>query len=88
MLAALFSILGYGMMFWALFLVSLIILDLILIVPNRKNLKTRLLIEWLIISSPFIYWTVKYHEWIFVTAVIAFFISQQLREKRIIEKQA
>ncbi|WP_295717403.1 hypothetical protein [Mucilaginibacter sp.] len=86
--AALFSVLGYGMMFWALFLVSLIILDLILIVPNRKNLKTRLLIEWLIISSPFIYWTVKYHEWIFVTAVIAFFISQQLREKRIIEKQA
>jgi hypothetical protein len=77
MLAALFSVLGYGMMFWALFIVSLAILDLILIIPNRKNLKTRLLIEWLIISAPFIYWTVKYHEWIFVAAVIAFFISHK-----------
>ncbi len=88
MLAALFSVLGYGMMFWALFIVSLVIMDLILIIPNRKNLKIRLLIEWIIISSPFIYWTVKYHEWIFVAAVIAFFISQQLREKRIMVKQA
>jgi hypothetical protein len=82
-LAALFLILAYGMMFWALFIILLIILDLILIVSNRKNLKTKLVIEWLLISSPFIYWAVKYHEWIFVAAIIAFFISQQLRARYI-----
>jgi hypothetical protein len=83
MLAALFSVCGYGMMFWALFIVLMVVLDLIIILPNRKNLKRKLIIEWLIISSPFIYWTVKYHEWIFVAAIIAFFITQQLREKLI-----
>jgi hypothetical protein len=85
-LAALFSVCGFGMMFWALFIISLVILDLIFIVPGRNNLKMKLIIEWLIISSPFIYWTVKYHEWIFAAAMIAFFITQLLREKRIIGK--
>jgi hypothetical protein len=83
MLAALFGVIGYGMMFWGLLIIALIILDLILIVPNPKNLKTKLLAEWLIISIPFIYWTVKYHEWIFAVAIITFLITQLLREKYI-----
>jgi len=70
--AALFSVFGYGMLFWILFIVSLVIFDLILIVPKRKNLKTKLMTEWLIISCPFIYWAVKYHEWVIITAIIAF----------------
>jgi hypothetical protein len=82
-IAALFLVCGFGMMFWALFIVSLVVLDLIIIVPNRNNLKKRLLIEWLIISSPFTYWAIKYHEWIFITAIVAFFITQLLRKKRI-----
>ncbi|SDP75213.1 hypothetical protein SAMN05428975_2512 [Mucilaginibacter sp. OK268] len=82
-IAALFLVCGFGMMFWALFIVSLVILDLIIIIPNRNNLKTRLIIEWLIISSPCTYLTIKYHEWMFVAAIIAFFITQLLREKRI-----
>jgi hypothetical protein len=85
-LAALFSVCGFGMMFWALFIASLVLLDLVLIVPDRNNLKTKLMIEWVIISSPFVYWAVKYHEWIFAAAIIAFFITQLLREKRIMEK--
>ena len=82
-LAALFGVIGYGMLFWGLLVIALIILDLILIVPNPKNLKTKLLAEWLIISISFIYWTVKYHEWIFAVAIIAFLITQLLREKYI-----
>jgi hypothetical protein len=38
MLAALFFVLGYGLMIWGLFIVLLVVLDLILIVFNRKNL--------------------------------------------------
>jgi hypothetical protein len=81
--AALILIFGYGMMFWALLIISLVILDLLLIVRNQNNLKAKLLIEWLIISSPFIYWTIRYQEWIFVAAIIALFITQLLREKNI-----
>ncbi|HEY8780228.1 MAG TPA: hypothetical protein VIM16_01330 [Mucilaginibacter sp.] len=82
-LAALFSVLGFGMMAWALFIVALVILDLLLIVTNPNNLIVKLLIEWLIISSPFIYGAVKYSEWIFLAAIIAFLITQLLREKAI-----
>ena len=73
MLAALFLVYGFGMMFWALFIVSLIVLDLLLIVPGINNLKTKLTIEWLVIISPFVYWTVKYHEWIFAGCYNSFF---------------
>jgi len=84
--AALFLVIGYGMMFWAFLIVSLVVLDIILIVSYKKNLKIRLMIEWLIISSPFIYGMIKYHEWIFVVGIVSFFITQLLREKYILKK--
>ena len=83
--AALILVCGYGIMFWGLFVIALVVLDLLLIMRNPNNLKTMLLIEWLIISSPFIYWTIRYKEWIFVAAIIAFLITQLLRENRITE---
>lgn len=82
-LAALMLVCLYGVMFWALFIVLLIVFDLLFIVKTQNNFKSRLLIEWLIISSPFIYWTVRYREWIFLVAIIAFLITQLLREKSI-----
>lgn len=66
-----------------LFVVSLIALDLLVIMRNKNHLKGKLLIEWLVISSPFIYWTIKYKEWIFAVAIVAFLISQLLRERLI-----
>jgi hypothetical protein len=82
----LISICLYGMMFWGLFVVSLIALDLLVIMRNKNHLKEKLVIEWFVISSPFIYWIIKYREWIFVVAIIAFLITQLLRERLI--KQA
>lgn len=82
-LGGLISICLYGMMFWGLFVVSLIALDLLVIMRNKNHLKGKLLIEWLVISSPFIYWTIKYKEWIFAVAIVAFLISQLLRERLI-----
>jgi hypothetical protein len=83
--AALILVVGYGMMFWGMFIIVLIIFDLALL-RSKENLKMKLLIEWLIISCPFIYWTFKYHEWIFIAAIIAFLIAQLLREKKISEE--
>lgn len=84
--AALIVICLYGMMFWGLFVVSLVVLDLLLLVRDQGNLRSKLLLEWAIISSPFVYWSIKYQEWGFLIAVIAFLISQLLREKLILKK--
>ncbi|MBB5649165.1 hypothetical protein [Pedobacter cryoconitis] len=81
--AALILVCGYGMIFWGIFVIALIVLDLLLITRNQNNLKVKLLIEWLIVSSPFIYWTMRYKEWIFLVAIIAFLITQLLRKKHI-----
>jgi hypothetical protein len=58
-------------------------LDLLLFIRSQNNLKAKLVIEWLIISSPFVYWAIRYKEWIFVAAIVALLITQLLREKKI-----
>lgn len=75
----------YGMMFWAGFIITLIILDSVLILPNPKNLKIKLLIEWIVISSPFVYWAIKYPEQrtLYIVAIITFLVTQLIREKLI-----
>jgi hypothetical protein len=83
-LAGLILVCLYGMMFWAILVVSLIILDWLLIRKNDNNLKVKLVIEWFIISSPFIYWTIRYDEWIFLVTVLAFLVTQLLREKLLV----
>ena len=80
---AILSICLYGMMFWALFIILLVVIDLLLIVKNQTSLTLKLLIEWVIISSPFIYWAIRYREGIFVAAIIAFLITQFIRRNRI-----
>jgi hypothetical protein len=86
-LGGLISICLYGMMFWGMFVVSLILLDFLIIMRNRNHLKAKLLIEWLMVSSPFIYWTIKYCEWIFAVAIGAFLISQLIRERLIMQAE-
>jgi hypothetical protein len=72
----------YGILFWTCFVVALVGLDL-LIVRNHKNLVTKLLVEWLVISTPFLYGIVKYYEWVFLVAIMAFLLTQFLRIKAI-----
>ncbi|PWJ57014.1 hypothetical protein CLV98_109123 [Dyadobacter jejuensis] len=81
--AGLILICLYGMIFWGLFIISLIVADLLLIVWSQKLLKQKLLLEWLLVSSPFIYWVIKYQEWISLIGIITFFITQLLRERLI-----
>jgi len=71
----------FGFVFWMFFIALLVILDLLLLVKNRNNLIGKILLEWLLIGSPFIYWGIKYKEWIFIIAVIAFLITQMMRIK-------
>lgn len=77
----------YGLIFWICFLLALVVLDLILIVPNQKNLKLKLLLEWGLISSPLGYSAMLYERqrYIYIVAIITFLITQLLR-KKLIEK--
>lgn len=78
---ALVSVCYYGLIFWILFLLSLLILDVILLFLNLKSLRLKLFLEWLIISTPFVYWSIKYNQWIFIFGIISFLFTQYLREK-------
>lgn len=84
-IAGLILVCLYGIIFWGLFVVSLIILDLLLIVRKQNNLRQKLIIEWIVTSGPFIYWVIRYGEWIFFVAIIAFAITQFCREKLIVK---
>ncbi|MGG7666996.1 hypothetical protein [Dyadobacter sp. BHUBP1] len=84
-IAGLILVCLYGIIFWSLFVASLIILDLLLIVKKQNNIRQKLLIEWIVISGPFTYWGIKYGEWIFLVAIVAFAITQFCREKLLIK---
>lgn len=86
-IASLIGIILYGAMFWAGFLILITILDLVLIIPNPKHLKVKLIIEWIIVSSPFVYWAIKYEEQrtLYFIAIIAFLVTQLMREKYIVK---
>jgi hypothetical protein len=86
-IASLIGLVLYGLIFWIGFILSLTILDFILIIPNQKSLKSKLLVEWLIISSPFIFWAIKYEEQrlLYLLAIVTFLITQLLRLKLILK---
>lgn len=83
LLSSLYSVLGYGFLFWRGFFITIFLMDIVLL--NKRNVNIMLLIEYVIISIPFIYWGFKYNEWIFFVAIIAFLISQYLRKDRILK---
>jgi len=84
LLMALFTIVLYGGIFFIGLLIGMLLLDLILMNHNPQNLRLKLIVEWALISASFTYWLLKYSEWIFLVAIIFFFISQFIREKRIL----
>lgn len=83
--APLILILLYGAIFWALFILLLIIFDLLFIVKNQENLKKKMILETFIIITPYVYWLIVYDEWIFLVAIVTFFITQIYRRKLIVK---
>ena len=82
-LGGLFGIIMYGAIFWVGFAAAMFVLDIALLDKENKDLEVKLFFEWILISSPFIYWLIKYSEWIFLVAILSFLITQYLRSKRI-----
>lgn len=80
-LPALILVVLYGALFWLLFLIMLVLLDIFFVARGRLDLRAKLLIEWVIISLPFVYWAIEYKKWIFIAAMIGFLVTQLLRER-------
>ncbi|KAA3646823.1 MAG: hypothetical protein DWP98_10185 [Bacteroidetes bacterium] len=71
----------YGLIFLGGFYLSIIIMDSIgfFLFPNQT--RRILLIEWLIIIPPFVYWAFQYDYWLWLTLSVSFLITQLIREK-------
>ena len=84
-LSALLLVCLYGMMPWLLFVVLLLSADILLLRNIQRNLKRKLIIEWIIVSAPFFWWIAEYNEWVFLVAITTFLITQLARQKLIIK---
>ena len=81
---ALFAVLLWGLTAWIIFIICVCALDILIISKSvQKNLKRLLILEWLLLSIPFIYFAFKYKIWALLIAVVAFFLSQLVREREI-----
>lgn len=80
-----YAVVGFGMIFWIGFFILITLLDVLLFVFNQQPQYTnyKLVAEWILISSPFIYWLIKYGQWIFLVAILAFAVGQLLRKPHI-----
>ena len=58
LLETVYSLLGYGMLFWLSFFILIGVFDIVLfsLSKEHKFVNQKLAIEWLLISSPFIFW--------------------------------
>ncbi|QHL86835.1 hypothetical protein GU926_05035 [Nibribacter ruber] len=65
------------------FFSALALLDVFCFSFIKNKIKTILLIEWIIIVPIFIYWAFEYEYWLWITLAISFFVTQQLRDKKI-----
>mgnify|MGYP006945861267 CR=1 FL=1 len=85
-IGSLFGILGFGFIFWVLFFLLTIMIDLILPFRNITKLNQNLLIEWFLVSLPFIFWMFKDGMFILLIGIIPYLITQfTLRKKKIVE---
>ncbi len=85
LISALISIFLYGMIFWVGFIITIFILDFILFSRSTKFIYEKLFAEWLIISSPFVYWIFKYEQFFFIVLIIALGITQYIRKNKILK---
>ncbi len=77
----LFFVYGYVIVGWF----YLVIVGMYIVAFSWKNKRTRqtLIIEWIIISAPFIYWAFEFQYWLWIVLSISLLITQMLRLKRI-----
>jgi hypothetical protein len=73
----------YGLVFLIGFYGVILVLDSIGFSLDKLKIRQVLILEWVIISLPFIIWAFEYEYWLWISLSISFLITQLIREKRI-----
>lgn len=77
----LFLFFTYGLIIILSFFLAITILDLVAFHFTKLKVIEILIIEWLLIISPFIYWAFKYEYWLWICLSISFLCTQYIRKK-------
>jgi hypothetical protein len=73
----------YGLLIIFYFYASIIIIDIIAFKWTKLETKQILLIEWIVIIPPFIFWAFKYEYWLWLTLALSFLLTQFYRKRQI-----
>ena len=71
----------YGLMFIVSFYVLITLLDFIAFRFTKFKVVTIMVIEWIIIIPPFIYWAFKEEYWLWLVLISSLFCTQIIRTK-------
>jgi hypothetical protein len=73
----------YGLDILGYFILTILTMDIISFSWTNKWIKETLIIQWIIISTPFIYWAFEYQYWLWITLSISLLITQMIRRNKI-----
>jgi hypothetical protein len=71
----------YGAFIIGYFYLAIVIMDIIGFSWRNFWINETLILEWFIISIPFIYWAFKYDYWLWLTLSGSFLLTQMIRRK-------
>lgn len=73
----LFVVYGYIILGW--FYLAIVLLDVAFFTCTSKWRKEILMVEWVIISMPFVYWAFEYEYWLWITLSASLVATQMIR---------
>ena len=77
----LFALYGYAIIGW--FYLAILIMDMAAFGWKSRWTKEILIVEWVIISAPFVYWAFKYEYWLWLALSMSLLATQMLRKRSI-----
>jgi len=75
--------LAYGLKILGCFALTIVAMDIVSFSWTNKWTKWTLILQWTIISAPFIYWAFEYEYWLWIALSISLLTTQLLRRKQI-----
>jgi hypothetical protein len=75
--------LGYGLKIIGYFLLTIVTMDIVSFSWTNKWAKQTLILQWIIISIPFVYWAFEYDYWLWITLSISLLATQLIRGKQV-----
>lgn len=86
LLGTLFLLFTYGLVIVIGFYLLILFLDLLLFQFKRLRLIEIVLIEWILIIPPFIYWAFKEEYWLWLVLVASLLTTQLIRRRQLMKK--